>query len=216
MNSKECKKIIDTILKKQVSNLKYQEIDISYSKKGLEIFEQSEQIALIEVKYLSGNHLPYGALVSITISTTLIRGKIWDIMNKLNLSFRKNGIYHDYIFNQFSSNLRNFAIFKNHGVVSIYPGDDIEGKVLELFEGIKYHFLEKVINAITVNSSLIEDIFTSHERYAYPLTTILIACYLNNCEETDIMTQKSKKLKLSDAKQNKINEIIEKIQLLKD
>ena len=170
---------------------------------------------------MHGNHLAYGALATVTISVILTGGAIWEILNKLDLTYRKAGFYNDYIFWQLSSNLTNHAIFRDFGRVSFYPHDNIEEKASELFSNLEQYFLQKTLNAITAKMSVIDDILESPERYLYPLTTTIIACYLNNISKDDteefvnrILRNKPRKVKYIDASPERIAEVVNKISLL--
>lgn len=212
MTTIECKKTIEKKLKELLNKSVINDAQFIYSKKGFECSALGQKTGLVEIKYLTGSHIPYGALTAITISCVIAEGLIWDLMNRLNLSFRKSGIFHDFVFRLFSSNLNNEAFFKSHGVIAFYPNDNIDTKAIALADNIKLFFFNPLSLIATGKPEAITEIVHHPERFGYPATTAMIIYDLNHQPNLfDGFLQQVNKNKLPDAAPNKIAEVKEKL-----
>lgn len=212
MNGANCKKAIYNVLKQKINCFNSNKVDFVYSKGNIEIFHKDERVGEITIKLLKGSHIPQGAILAITISSIITGGEIWRYLNELNLSYRKKGIFHDFVIRLLSSNMTKYSLFRHHGIVSFYPNEDIESKIHELLESLMKFFINRLAFLLSSHLLAIEDIFNFPKDYAYPTTIALIICHINNREDLiEEVTRRAKDQNFMDSSPSKIKEVVEKL-----
>lgn len=201
-------------LKKKIEVLCLEGFVCEFKKDILSIISNGEVIASLYFRRLTGKHIRYGAVLTIAIEGVVISGSIMSVIKKLNLSYFKlddpfvNGILHLY-----SGTLSKKACFKDLGAVSFYLHEDVDSKLSEFLTQVSENILLPMQDVILCKLNSIEHILEYPSSYSYPVTFIIIICFLNNrMDLVPMLLEKCKVKKLKDYSDSKIKELLEKIQ----
>ena len=122
INKRKLKNELLTHLKTLIEESLSSQIEIRMS--GNEVFFhlRDENQELLGLRFLTGTHIPTGAILAITFQVKVTNGPIYRVLHSL---VAKDNILPS-IYTEFSSNLSKYAPFRNHGVVAFYPYDNVE------------------------------------------------------------------------------------------
>ncbi|QSW90790.1 hypothetical protein J0383_08265 [Flavobacterium endoglycinae] len=188
----------------------------TFKKDTLSINLNDKKIGEIVIRQLTGSHQRFGAISSFVIEAKAMSCILYEKMFEMNFSFidfsllETEGFYSIY-----SGKLKNQAFFKDYGVITFYPHDNIEEKVLEMIDQINSNISIKLLHLFSGNLETINDIASNHESYSYPTLFSALICKINNrmdLLETVIKNCKTKKMK--DSSKDNVNEILENIYLI--
>ena len=204
---KECRQIVSTVLKREIKNFSHPAVAVKHTKDAIKVIYRNYEPEEIDL-YSGFRNLAIGELAVFEFGVSIANGAIWEVFDKLELSYLKS--------------LQN-RIYTNAFTWSFSYGDDIEAKSMILFERIKKELLEPTIRILIGDINLINDIFDGKvDGIFHPLTTILILCNIHGYgdEAMDNIVQKAlrewgkKYRRQTDATQCKIDELRSKLRLL--
>ena len=201
---KECRQIVNTVLKREIKNFSHPAVTVKHTKDAIKLIYKNYEPEEIDL-YSGFRNLAIGELVRFQFGASIENGAIWDIFDKLELSYVKP--------------LEN-RIYTNAFTWSFSYGDSIETRSMILFERIKKELLEPSIRILIGDINLIDDILSGKvDGIFHPLTTILILCHIHGYDDEamDSIVQKAlsewgkKYRRQTDATQRKIDELRSKL-----
>ena len=209
MDSKEIKKAI----KENLPKLELDSLNYKYVKDQVIFYEGEEQTGYLAFQFLTGKHIPYGAKAAFYVHARLQGGIVWQTLLDLGLSFR--GRPDEYLFFVTSTDLSDKKkVFKNFGKVAFFEGDNIAEKIGEMTEAVVGYFSRKIVHVLLHQMEAIDDILENPGDYSYPMTTILVICWLND-QPFEPAIEKAKGKKLFDGASQRVEEVIGKLSELK-
>lgn len=129
-----------------------------------------EEQEVLGLRFLTGTHIPMGALLAITYHVKVIKGGIYETLRTL---IAKAGSLPS-IYTEYSSNLSKYAFFRNHGIASFYPHDDVEVFTNTLYPILLKEFVLPTFTLLKEGIEVIGSVVVKPKVYAYPLATILV------------------------------------------
>lgn len=193
-------------MKKKVLNrfCSYLEINhISFKSDGciISLFFDNTFFGKINFQFKKGKHVKMGALCSFSIASYINSKNIID-QKFIELSTSIPDFYPEIsdIFdeNDTPSNFKVYGselgktnlVFKDFGIVSLYPetsDNELNEKIMAIFNSYvipmkNYYFGSKLS---------IEDILVNPSSYKYPLSTIILICFLYNLNIDDVLNRES-------------------------
>lgn len=213
MDNQLFKKLVKQALKKASANLILTNIETKYKSDSLDMISDKVVIGTLGYAIVSNKFAEYGATLGVYFVCVLNDGKLTTLLKQLGLSF-KNYFHLNHFFGFTSLAYLPHKFFKN-GTISFYENDILDTKCAALVNKINELYSPKILNFITGNLQVIDDIFESPENYGFPLTYALIVCYINDRKDlVSIIVQRAKSKKWYDATQVRIDEILSKLDMI--
>lgn len=140
---------------------------------GNEVFfhlgEENQEI--LGLRFLTGTHIPMGAILAITFQVKVTNGSIYRVLHSL---VAKDNILPS-IYTEFSSNLSKYAPFRHYGVVAFYPNDNVETFVKTFYPILLKEFIFPAFFLLKGGAEVIDNVVAKPKSYSYPLATILVS-----------------------------------------
>ena len=132
---------------------------------------EDENQEILGLRFLTGTHIPMGAILAITFHVKVTNGPIYRVLHSL---VAKDNILPS-IYTEFSSNLSKYAPFRHHGVVAFYPYDDVETFVKTFYPILLKDFIFPAFFLLKGGAEVIDNVVAKPKSYSYPLATILVS-----------------------------------------
>lgn len=200
-------------LKESHQKLVFTNIDVKYKADGYDFMLDGAVVGRLGYAFVSSKFAEFGASFGAYCVTAIEDVNVTSILKKLNLTYPN--YFHSKHFFGFSSLHFLKNKFYKAGTVSFYENDNVEEKCNEIIDRVNKLYVPKIQHFIDGHLNLIDDILDTPENYGFPMAYALIACYVNDRKDmvADVI-KKGKQRKLYDSSQNKIDEIIEKLDSL--
>ena len=171
INKRKLKNELLTHLKTLIEESLSSQIEIRMS--GNEVFFhlRDENQELLGLRFLTGTHIPTGAILAITFQVKVTNGPIYRVLHSL---IAKDNILPS-IYTEFSSNLSKYAPFRHHGVVAFYPYDNVETFVKTFYPILLKEFIFPAFFLLKGGAEVIDNVVAKPKSYSYPLATILVS-----------------------------------------
>ena len=211
--SADVKKKVKDIIKEKSKELGFPGFQKKITSSGCKIYMDNLEIGDIALEYVSSKFSEHGSLFGVYAGCRAVGGKLASILEKMELSYPRFGDMPGY-FSQTSLNERvnNFGEDRG-GHVSFFEKDDLEEKCSKIIEKLNSIYVPRVMNFALGKIEVIDDILESPMDYAYPMASIIVACYLNDKKElVEQSIKNAKSKKLYDAGSSRVQEILEKVQ----
>ena len=171
INKRKLKNELLTHLKTLIEESLSSQIEIRMS--GNEVFFHlgDENQEILGLRFLTGTHIPMGAILAITFQVKVANGPIYRVLHSL---VAKDNILPS-IYTEYSSNLSKYAPFRHHGVVTFYPYDNVETFVKTFYPILLKDFIFPAFFLLKGGVEVIHNVVAKPKSYSYPLTTVLVS-----------------------------------------
>lgn len=212
MDAAELKKRVKELIKEKARDLDFPEFEKKISLNGCKIYEDKKEIGLLDLAYVTSKSSEYGSLFGVYAQCIVNGGKVASVLERLALSYPKFGQMPGYFTTtSLSEKVKRFG--EQGGIISFYEKDDIEEKCSKIIQKLNSIYVPKINNFILGKIEVVDDIITSPMDYAYPMASIVVACYLNDKKEMlDEVIKTAKSKKLYDAGSKRVEEVLERVE----
>ena len=130
-----------------------------------------ENQEILGLRFLTGIHIPMGAILAITFQVKVTNGPIYRVLHSL---IANDNILPS-IYTEYSSNLSKYAPFRHHGVVTFYPYDNVETFAQTFYPILLKDFIFPAFFLLKGGAEVIDNVVAKPKSYSYPLATILVS-----------------------------------------
>ena len=158
---------LKTLIEESLSS----QIMIEKSRNDVFFLLGDENQEILGLRFLTGTHIPMGAILAITFQVKVTNGPIYRVLHSL---IAKDNTLPS-IYTEFSSNLSKYAPFRHHGVVAFYPYDNVETFVKIFYPILLKDFIFPAFFLLKGSAEVIDNVVAKPKSYSYPLATILVS-----------------------------------------
>lgn len=171
INRRKLKNKLLSHLKALIEESLSSQIMIKTSRNDVFFLLGDENPEILGLRFLTGTHIPMGAILAITFQVKVTNGPIYRVLHSL---VAKDNILPS-IYTEFSSNLSKYAPFRHHGVVAFYPYDNVEMILKTMYPILLKEFIHPAFFLIKGSERVIDYVIDKPKSYSYPLATILVS-----------------------------------------
>ena len=171
INKRKLKNKLLAHLKTLIEESLSSQIMIKTSRNDVFFLLGDENQEILGLRFLTGTHIPMGAILAITFQVKVTNGPIYRVLHSL---VAKDNILPS-IYTEFSSNLSKYAPFRNHGVVAFYPYDNVETFVKTFYPILLKEFIFPAFFLLKGGAEVVDNVVAKPKSYSYPLATILVS-----------------------------------------
>ncbi len=200
---------LKTLIEESLSS----QIMIKTSRNDVFFLLGDENQEILGLRFLTGTHIPMGAILAITFQVKVTNGPIYRVLHSL---IAKDNILPS-IYTEFSSNLSKYAPFRHHGVVAFYPYDNVETFVKTFYPILLKDFIFPAFFLLKGGAEVIDNVVAKPKSYSYPLATILVSLsMLGKLDDYESVFSLYPGLSPQDRTLVFTNNLIEKLKYLED
>lgn len=211
-NTADIKKKVKELIKEKSSSISINELEMKITLNGCKVYKNKTEIGTIDLSYVSSTASGFGSLFGVYAGCRVIGGNIVSVLEKMELSFPRFREMPGYFSTtSLSEKFKKFG--ERGGIIPFYEKDNLDEKCAVIIQKINSFYVPRFENFALGKVEVIEDILESPMDYAYPMASIIVACYLNdNKELVEQSIKNSKSKKLHDAGSSRVQEVLEKVQ----
>lgn len=171
INKRKLRNVLISHLKTLIEESLSSQIMIKTSRNDVFFLLGDENQEILGLRFLTGTHIPMGAILAITFQVKVTNGPIYRVLHSL---IAKDNILPS-IYTEYSSNLSKYAPFRHHGVVAFYPYDNVEAFVKAFYPILLKDFIFPAFFLLKGSVEVIDNVVAKPKSYSYPLATILVS-----------------------------------------
>ena len=171
INKRKLKNELLAHLKTLIEESLSSQIMIKTSRNDVFFLLGDENQEILGLRFLTGTHIPMGAILAITFQVKVTNGPIYRVLHSL---VAKDNILPN-IYTEYSSNLSKYAPFRHHGVVTFYPYDNVETFVKTFYPILLKDFIFPAFFLLKGGVEVIHNVVAKPKSYSYPLATVLVS-----------------------------------------
>ena len=171
INKRKLKNKLLAHLKTLIEESLSSQIMIKTSRNDVFFLLGDENQEILGLRFLTGTHIPMGAILAITFQVKVTNGPIYRVLHSL---IAKDNILPS-IYTEYSSNLSKYAPFRNHGVAVFYPYDNVETFIKTFYPILLKEFIFPAFFLLKGGAEVIDNVVAKPKSYSYPLATILVS-----------------------------------------
>lgn len=171
INKRKLKNELLVHLKTLIEESLSSQIMIKTNRNDVSFLLGDENQEILGLRFLTGIHIPMGAILAITFQVKVTNGPIYRVLHSL---IAKDNILPS-IYTEYSSNLSKYAPFRHHGVVTFYPYDNVETFAQTFYPILLKDFIFPAFFLLKGGAEVIDNVVAKPKSYSYPLATILVS-----------------------------------------
>ena len=213
INKRKLRNVLISHLKKLIEESLSSQIMIQTSRNDVFFLLEDENQEILGLRFLTGTHIPMGAILAITFQVKVTNGPIYKVLHSL---VAKDNILPS-IYTEYSSNLSKYAPFRNHGIVCLYSYDNVEMILKTVYPILLKEFIHPAFFLIKGSEKVIDCVTDKPKSYSYPLAIILVSLSTQGkLEDYESILSFYTGFSLQDRKFVFTNDLIEKLKQLED
>ena len=171
INKRKLRNVLISHLKTLIEESLSSQIMIKTSRNDVFFLLGDENQEILGLRFLTGSHIPMGAILAITFQVKVTNGPIYKVLHSL---VAKDNILPS-IYTEYSSNLSKYAPFRNHGIVCLYSYDNVEMILKTMYPILLKEFIHPAFFLIKGSEKVIDYVIDKPKSYSYPLAIILVS-----------------------------------------
>ncbi len=208
MDAHETKKKVKKIIKEKSQFLDFPEFEINISSDRCRVYKDKAEIGVLQLAYVTSTASGYGSLFGVYAQCVVSGGQIASIIDEIKLSYAPFGNM-DVYFAAGSLSEKGKYFGERGGIIPFYEKDDLEEKCLKIVQKLNTIYVPKFKNYALGKIEVIDNILEAPTDYAYPMASIIAACYLNDKKEL-VGNIIGKAKRLYDSGNERVDEIVRK------